>query len=158
MFNGSGRFPFTITEILQKQSAHRHLQREGTQFDFCPSPSSTCVRVPVLMSCCRAGPPAHLALTVGTQAGRGWICHARRGRGGWVLLLPAHCTVGMPCLSPVWHRGLGRPFAAVPAASLLLQCHCCFSLSLDCLHPWGCAGTSWDGGLGREGGNFHGNR
>lgn len=54
--------------------------------------------------------------------------------------------------------GLRRPVAAVPAASLLFLCHCCFSLTLDCQHPWGCAGTSWDGGMGREGGNFHGNR
>lgn len=75
-----------------------------------------------------------------------------------MLLLPAHCTVGMPCLSPGRQEGLRRLFAAVPAASLPLLCHCHFSLALDCLHPGGCSGTSWDGGLGREGGNFHGNR
>lgn len=59
---------------------------------------SGCLR---LSKCSAAeqGPPAHLALAVGTQAGRGWICHAGWGRGEWVLLLPAHCTVGMPCLS-----------------------------------------------------------
>lgn len=165
MCNGSGPFPFTITEIIGKQTptgtcrGRGHIlilswsQQHGSQ--------GACVCLNVLQHNgirTQDQPPAHLALAVGTQARGGWICHARKGRGEWVLLLPAHCTLGMPCLSPVWHRALRRPFAALPAASLLLLCLCCFSLSLDCLHPSGCAGAYWDGGMGREGGNFHGNR
>lgn len=104
MFNRSGRFRIEITEIVGKHSARSHVQREGTRFDLCPSASSSWVRVPVSvqMSCSRAGPPAPLALTMGTQARRGWVCRAGWDRGQWVLPLPAQCSVGMPCLSPVW--------------------------------------------------------
>lgn len=73
-------------------------------------------------------------------------CLAGMGQGRWVLLVPAHCTVGMPWLSLTWCGGLWRLFVAMPAASL--------TLLPWAGPPWGWADTSWGGGMGREGGKL----
>lgn len=117
VFNGSGRFRFTITEIMGKQSTQSHVHRERMHFHLCPSPSSTWLCCPNVLQ--QSPSHAHLALTVGERQEEGgfamlggaegngcccslhtalWGCPAflqggRRDSGGCLQLCQQH-----PCL------------------------------------------------------------